>query len=405
MIAPSSHDASAAGGEDRHAARRQLALLFAAFLPLFVGPGALQLHLSDLYRLSGRVVISKTAFLAISYGSMGVSRLLVGWTVRWVGDRAALIIGAGGYALFAIAQWPGLNRWWLVVVAMAFGFGGTWVWLVGGATVLDLSRRAAFGRGVGILYGCSAFAQGVGVLVLGLLITNGHPRTAVVLAAGWGLMAVAVFALRRPAAVKRAPPSAAALLRFAADRRLIIVGVFLMVGSLPFGLILGAFRDHVHGLGAPVWLVVPCFFLARAGLAVTGGQVVDRLGRGRTLAIAFAIGAAALFAVPWMEATAGLAVAALMMGLEMSLIPVAGTALVGDITSSPDRPMALGVLFFWRDAGAVTGLLGGAALAAHLGPGGRGFPVFAAVLAVFALLSLTLSRWAGRPVGGKGTAA
>ena len=345
-------------------ARRQLALLVAAFVPLFAGPGALQLYLRDLYAGAGQAGVSAAVFLAVAYSAMGVHRLLVGWTVRRLGDRAALLVGAFGYVLFAAAQWPGIGGWWLVLVAAAFGWCGSWVWLVTGATVLDLSRRAAFGRAVGL-----------------------------------GVAAVALLASRRPPPVRREPVRVRTLLRFARDPRLVIVGLFLMVGSMPFGLILGAFRDHVSR-SAEVWQVVPWFFLARSVLALVGGSLVDRVGRGRALTIGFAIGAIALAAVPWLETSIGLAVAALAMGIQVSLIPVAGTALVGDITAGPERPIALGVLFFWRDVGAVAGILGGAAVSRHFGAGGWGFLVFAGVLAVFAGLAVVLSRRADAPASG-----
>jgi len=380
-------------------ARRQLALLVAAFVPLFAGPGALQLYLRDLYEGAGQAAVSAAVFLAVAYSAMGVHRLLVGWTVRRLGDRAALLVGALGYVFFAAAQWPGIGGWWLVLVAAAFGWCGSWVWLVTGATVLDLSRRAAFGRAVGLLYCCSAFGQAVGVALLGLLIAAGAPRGAVLVALGLGVAAVALLASRRPPPVRREPVRVRTLLRFARDPRLVIVGLFLMVGSMPFGLILGAFRDHVSR-SAEVWQVLPWFFLARSVLALVGGSLVDRLGRGRALIIGFAIGAIALAAVPWLETSMGLAVAALAMGVQVSLIPVAGTALVGDITASPERPIALGVLFFWRDVGAVVGILGGAEVSRHFGAGGWGFLVFAGVLAVFAGLAVVLSRRADAPASG-----
>jgi len=376
---------------DRRAARRHLARLILSVSPVIFGTWTLQMFLKDIYARAGHPVVTQEMMVGLAFGGMAVGRLLAPWTIRWLGDRGSMLAGAFAYIVFAAAQWPAVHGWWLAPIAVGLGLCASCLWSVVGATTLDLGRRAGVGGRAGIQFGLNTYAQALGILVVGLIVSTGRINLAVLVGVMCAVATTAALWRFPTTTVRRDRVRPTHVRAFATDPHMILVGVFLMVGSLPFGLVFGAFRDHVRA-HAPVWLVIPCVFLARGTVAIVGGALVDRLGRGVTLAAGFAVGAAALFLAPGMSETAGLIVSAVMLGVQMSLVPVAGLALVGATTASGHRPAALGLLFFWRDVGLVAGVLGGSYLNDALGAGGRGFAVFGAVMALFALLSLLLMR-------------
>jgi MFS family permease len=179
----------------------------------------------------------------------------------------------------------------------------------------------------------------------------------------------------------------------------------LFASGITYGVLLSTFSDAVVDWSSvgKLGLVALWFHLPKAALSYVGGWASDRWGRSRALGAGFLAGAGGLVLtglLTWSPArspsgasleVAGLALAAFCLGIPAGVVPVAGSALVGDRVSGPRRMMGLGSLFIWRDAAVVTGLLMSEYLRRTLNLSGS-YLVMALLLAGFALASGRLAR-------------
>jgi hypothetical protein len=293
-----------------------------------------------------------------------VWRILVGYTLRPLGDYLSIVLGGLAYPIFAAAicgasyATGGIPVVGAFAAAALWGWGAASMWLTSGAQVLDASKRSRYGMSSGVFHASSNVGFALGVLAFDAILRAGngslaaHRTRLLVTTAAMVVGCACLAALPRKDVERRVGVRTA--LRFMAHPRLRIASFLMASSSVGFGVMLSVFPNFVRETLTHPWLSTAAFFpLARALLSLTGSPASDRWGRGAILFVSFFIGsvglgAAAAFPHAW---TAGLA--AFLLGLLGGLVPPVASALVGDIAKPEERPLALGAVFFWRDFGVV----------------------------------------------------
>ena len=374
----------------------QVLRLALTFFLLFLGAGAFQQFLAQALPGSAeRARLLRTIVLAVLYGSFLLWRVGVAWTARWLGEWGSILVGALCYGLVPALIVVGASRWWLVMAAAAWGFGAASLWVAAGTRVLRLSGRSRFGQGAATIYVGTLTGLALGLVVQSLLAGRWGPGASARWAAVLSLAAAAVAVTLRREAPPQEQPTWAVYRSLLLDRHILLAGTMLFASGLTYPVLLSTFGDEVvrRGSVAALGLVVVWFHVAKAVLGYLGGWASDRWGRGRALSAGFLGGAAGLVLAGVVSGTGGLAVAAFGLGIPSGVVPVVATAMVGDRVKGPQRMMALGSLFVWRDGAVVLGLVAGEVLRQLLSIAGSFFAL-AAVLVAFAMASRGL-RWEG----------
>lgn len=181
----------------------------------------------------------------------------------------------------------------------------------------------------------------------------------------------------------------------ALQARSLIPGLLLLAASLSFGLILGAFGTYVqqtHG-ARWVWISVSLYPAMRTVLSLAGGHVMDRAGHKPVLVGSFLAGAAGLVLTVLWPHPLGVVIAATMLGLVSSTVPVVSGAMVGSVDIR-QRPLAYGIIFTWRDLGVVIAAVGANIIGLELDLQAA-FSFFACVFIACGLLTLCLPQARG----------
>lgn len=383
---------------------RELAWLSVAYLFLFCGASHQQFLVAYLNETLGWGETIAQSVLGTVYVSFMFWRVLVGATIRRLGDYLSNVVGAATYPLFVLAVWvasylsgPAGGVAIAFLAAAVWGWGAASMWLTSGAQVLDASRTSRYGFASGVFHASSNIGFALGVLLFDWLLRS---QGGTVAAHRWRLgltaaaMALGVLCLARlPRADAPRTVGLRTALRYMAHPRLRIAAFLMAASSVGFGLMLSVFPAFIREtLTHPLLSTAAFFPLARALLSLTGSPASDKWGRGAVLFVSFGIGAAGLGAASAVPAAWSAALAAFLLGLLGGLVPPVASALVGDVADSAERPSALGAVFFWRDLGVVlvfvvsiTRALGGLSL----DPRGL-FGAFAVLFGVCAVLSAIL---------------
>jgi len=390
--------------EDRWA-RQQVLRLAAVFFLVFVGGGAFQQFLAETLKGATDPRALRTTLLAVTYGSFLLWRIGVAWTEQWLGEWASIALGALCYAFLPFLIVVGAPAWLLIVGATVWGFGAASFWVASGTRVLHLTTQSRYGRGTAAIYVGSLTGIALGLVAQSYLGERWGAGAIPWWAAGASLAGAALAATLWRGSAPQERPTWSAYRGLLLDSHILLAGVMLFASGLTYGVLLSTFSDAVverSSLGK-LGLVALCFHLPKAALSYVGGWASDRWGRNRAMAAGFLAGAGGLLLtglLVWTPAfsaggapleVAGLALAALFLGIPAGVVPVAGSALVGDRVSGPRRMMGLGSLFIWRDAAVVAGMLGSEYLRRSLNLSGS-YLVMALILAGFALASGRLTR-------------
>jgi len=244
----------------------------------------------------------------------------------------------------------------------------------------------------GIFYSAAHIGFAVGIAVMGRLGNRYGGDYAVLFALGSIIIGnIIILFVPRQHVERESNVRIAFSMMLAAKIK--IVSFFLFASSLGFGLMLGAFtgvaKDHGLAYLANAAVFAP---IARAVLSLTGGMISDRLGRGKTLFLSFAISFLGLVFASIKSNIVTLSFSALSLGVLGGLVPVAAMAIIGDSVSSERRHLAFSATFVWRDLGVVVSLFLGQYLSSLFGGLRLTFVIFSVIFLICGLLSLILIK-------------
>jgi MFS family permease len=131
--------------------------------------------------------------------------------------------------------------------------------------------------------------------------------------------------LRRPGALTA---MLAAVASFA-----VMVGVMNLAGYVAVG------HGHEHG---DVFTVISLHIVGMFGLVLIAGDVIDRIGRGRSMAIGLFVMAASNAALVWLDGIPGMSLSLFGLGLGWNLAYVAATTQLVTLASPTERGRLIG---------------------------------------------------------------
>ena len=384
--------------------RRDLYLLSATFILVFMGAGAQQAYLKPyLVRVTDWSELQCGSIVSCVYLAMMVCRLAnLRLFPRW-SDRRYTVVGAWAYLGFTLvmAGIPFLPFYPIAVVAAClWGAGAAMMWTGTSMQILRLSDQAGgrHGTGMGILYTSLHAGWLGGAVLLGLLYDALDTRSLylVYLAAAaitlpGNLLATLLPVSGTPA---RCAPTFAGVLEVLGRPRAQIASALQFFSALGYGLILGAFTRYVEtefGSGW-IWVAVSLYPATLMALSWLGGRLNDRVGQAPVLVGGFLAGASGLAVTVFWHSPWSAAFTAFALGLLNSTVSVSASAIVGKAADPERRPLVYGVVFSARDLGVVTASLGASALSTAV-PLRAVFGLFALVFAACAGLSLLLGRY------------
>jgi len=369
-------------------------ILSGAFFLIFMSGGAQQQFLLPYLKSTTTWGTMKYSFvLAMVYISFMVWRILVGYSIRALGDYRSIVLGSLTYTGFVATVLFTKQFTFILFMAMLWGWGAASMWIVSSSQILNVTERTRYGATSGFFYFWTHVGFTLGVLILGLAQNrwggDGLYRLSLaIVLVGNGVM---LFVPRR--SVERGARPVGEILRMMRTRKVQIVGFLQFCSALSFGLLLGVFADFIsEEYGHPYLLLTVFFPLARAILSLGGGMVSDRLGRGRALFLGFFIsGVGVLISAGWSSPIA-VALSVLALGIQSGMVPPVSMALIGDSVEPKRRHVAFGAIFFWRDFGVVMAILGGQFVRLQLGGFGMTFLLFGLLFLACAFLGLRLTR-------------
>jgi MFS family permease len=323
-------------------------------------------------------VSGDAAYAALVVALRGAGILLLdipaGVIAARIGDRRVLVGGliCNALVMLALALWA--NPWAIAVLATIQG-GGAAAWFLGRQSyITDASPPSAWGRAIAVVAGINRVGSFFGPLAGGLVAEwLGFGAAFVAGAVVSGIAAVlSVFYVRelRPAA----EPDEASLGRIGrviVDYRGVfatagIVGLSLQLMRAGRQLLVPLFGTLIGLDPATVGFVYSMSAVLDMTLSYPSGIVMDRIGRrwtGIPCMIVFIVG---LVLLPLADGVAGLAAAALVLGMANGISTGIVMVMGMDLAPDDNRNHFLGVWRLIGDAGGVggpllTGLLAGAA--------------------------------------------
>jgi MFS family permease len=357
-----------------------------------------------------------TISFAVSIGLLlfGLVGPLTGWLIDRFGPRLVLL---GGITLIVISMiasarmttlWQ-LNLFWGALSGIGTGIAGQ----VLGATVASRWFVARRGLVIGIFGAATSAGQLIFVPLLALLESAiGWRGSVLVLAGAAGLLFLPVLLLMRndPADLQLRPygglppepaaaPSAAAggIMQRAlrAPEFWLLAASFFICGATSNGLVGTHLIAHAHDHG--IAKSTAAGMLALMGTmnfigTITSGWLTDRYNPRKLLAFYYGFRGLSLLLLPFVSSTGGLAVFAILFGLDYLATVPPTTALVADIFGRKNVGTVFGWVFCAHQVGAaLAAWLGGVArdMAGDYGPA---FLAAGALAITAALLSLRIGR-------------
>jgi len=380
---------------DRNYKSRGLPLIYLSFFLIFLSSGAFQQFMVPYLMVTtdwGR--IGSSAVLATVYFSFLFWRIFIGYSMMSLGEKASLVLGGATYTFFAfMLLFPG-NFYVIIAAAAIWGWGAASLWISSSSIVLDLAGVGRYGSASGKLYTACNVGQAIGVLILGLIITFTGFVESIAFAVIASAIANVVSTLITIKPTTREKPNLKTILGIGFSHKGLVLGFLLFASSLGYGVLLGIFAEHVAaGYGfLSLSLITLVFYIVRIPSSLFGGYVLDRLPRSIVLSISFAAASLSLFAIGLNPIEISLAIGALALGFQASLVPVASMAIIGDAAKPERRQMALGAVFAWGNLGVALALIGGAALRSLFGEVQQPFLLFGLIFGACVVLSLYLAK-------------
>lgn len=371
---------------------RDLKVLSIAFFFMFLGSSFQQFLIPYLQGTTSWGAMKCSGILMMVYASFLVWRVLVVYSIPFLGDYLSILLGSVTYTGFVAVLYLSKQYPILMLAAFVWGWGAASMWIVSSTQVLDAARESKYGMASGIFYAATHAGFALGVLILGRMgqrFGNGAILLTAMSAMFIGNLVMILVPKRR---VKR-ENDIKIIFSMMKTSKVRIVGFFLFASSLGFGFLLGSFTGMAkeHNM---VYLANSAFFfpLARFVLSFSGGLISDKLGRAMTLFLSFIISALGLLIAGLWSNIITMAFSAFSLGLQGGLVPVAANAIIGDSATPERRHLAFGALFVWRDLGVAFSVFLSQYLRVIFGGFKPTFLVFAGIFALCGLLSIILVK-------------
>jgi len=131
----------------------------------------------------------------------------------------------------------------------------------------------------------------------------------------------------------------------------VMVGVMNLAGYVAVG------HGHAHG---DVFTIISAHIVGMYGLVLVAGDVIDRIGRARSMAIGLAVMAVSNAALVWLDGIPGMSLSLFGLGLGWNLAYVAATTQLVTLASPSERGRLVGLSDLTSSfAGAAIALAGG----------------------------------------------
>jgi len=371
---------------------RDLKILSLAFFFIFMGASFQQYLIPYLQETTSWGAIKCSSILMMLYGTFMLWRIFVQYSIRTLGDYRSIVLGSFTYSGFVATLYLTKQYPLLIAAVSVWGWGAASMWIVSSTQVLDAARESRYGMASGVFYGATHAGFAIGVMMLGRMGAR-YGKDAILLSALAAIVignVVMLFVPRRRVERETGIRIIFSMMRTAKVK---IVGFFLFASSLGYGFLLGAFTG-VAGEHDLAYLANTAVFfpLARLVLSFTGGAISDRLGRSKTLVLAFVVSSLGLLLAGAWSNMITLGFTAFGLGLQGGLVPVAAMAIIGDSAAESRRHQAFSALFVWRDLSVVVSLFLGQYLRMLLGGFRPTFLIFAGIFLFCALLSILLVK-------------
>ncbi|MGB9596139.1 MAG: MFS transporter [Candidatus Poribacteria bacterium] len=371
---------------------RDLKILSIAFFFIFMGSSFQQFLIPYLQQSTQWSAMKCSVILMVVYSTFLFWRVFVNYTIKWLGDYISIFWGSLTYSGFMLSLYLTKQYPLIILSAFIWGWGAAALWITSSSQVLDASRSSQYGMASGIFYCATHLGFAFGVFILGNIgerLGGDYAVLTAVFAIAIGNMLI-LFVPRRN--TPRESNIGIAFTMMLA-KKIKIVSFLLFASSLSFGLMLGTFSGVAQKYGFAYLAGTAVFApIARAVLSLVGGIISDKLGRGKTLFISFAISAIGLLSAGIWSNVVTLAFSALSLGLQGGLVPVSAMAIIGDSVNTERRHLAFSATFVWRDLGVVLSLFLGQYISSKLGGFNGTFIIFAGVFFICALISLSLIK-------------
>lgn len=342
--------------------RRDLYTISAAFFFAFVGAGACQPFVVDFLVEVKQTPPARAAFvLALVYITFAVFRFFIGRLLDLTGIHAAKILGIATYALFPLLIFRFDAYPAFLLVSTMWGLGAPLLWNSSLVQIIDTSPPTRYGTAVGILRGSVMLATFVGSWLLAALYGWRGYGALFTASGALGLLGVGLMALSPNRGARRERPAAGGFLRLIRSHEAKLVCAMQLFSGVGYGVVLNGFKSHVEHLCGAGWLQVILPLHAVAGIAASllGGRLCDLFGRWPAFTAGFALGTVGLLMGAWAAGPVALMAAMLLIGVQFAVIPLAGMAWIGDVTTPADRPAVSGYVLCFRDIGVAGAILAG----------------------------------------------
>lgn len=356
-------------------------ILCLSFAFTFAGAGALQQFVVPILRQRGFTELKSYLPLMTIYFSFAFFRFLSGLLVKSIGLKTSLFIGTLTYILFPSAFLFNFPYAFLILVMFVWGLGAAIYWTSGTVAILLFSKADKYGSHTGILYTYLNVGFAIGVALLGFLNTIKGATTMFLLAFSLSLIGAYLILVLPLPPLRMKTSSPKELFKFAFAKESRLAGFYLFVSALALGIMFGSLGEWISHRYGFTHLTTITFigYAGRIFLAYPGGYLSDKWGEKITLMLSFLISAFSLVLAVFFTHPLTLALTALTLGSQMSIVPVVATAIIGRKFPPSIYHLASGAILAWNSLGVAISLLLGACLQIL-------WKDFSTVLLVFALL-------------------
>jgi len=380
---------------DNDSRPRDLLALGGSFFFIFMGSATLQqFAIPFLKDVRGWSEARCYWILPTVYFSQAFWRINAVYVINLIGNRAAIILGALTYLLFAGGLLLCPNYPLLLAILLAWGLGASLLWSAGSTQAIQAAHHTRYGQTAGLLYASVDFGFLIGVVVLTLVYARLGPGMLWAFClpcAGLGVLATPLIPRRHLKAERQTLGNLRDIL---VSPWAIAVCILLLFCSFAWGIMLGSLPDWVkqeHGIGS-FFALLP-FYLGRLSTDLLGGRLSDSKGRGKVLFGAFLLSAAGMLSVSiWHRHLASILVGTAALGILFSAVPFTTLARIGDLVEPSKRQIAYGAIFIWRDLGVGISVLAGLYLRNLLGGFQMLFLFFSILFFLLSLLSFQVGR-------------
>lgn len=373
------------------------------FFFVFAGGGAFQQFYIRAVTHSTDISIEHAGtLLATLYFSYAISRFLVGRLTYAVGEYAVFVVATITYALFPASLLVTKNYWVLLSFCVLMGAGAPFIHTVAPSLMLDAGDvRNRRGRSVGTLY----FWLGVGFTlgVLAYAVIEGAQgagalrqryRIIAALAAGLtvaGILAATAGPRNMP---RRDFPTVASFVDVMRIKGAPTLSFILFGSAISFGLMLSVFYDKISTSATMSVAGMIAFYGMRTSMTYLSGRLSDHVGvrRSTIMGASYFIAGAGLLAAALLDQSWAWLVAAAALGIQAGTCIVIPQAIVGDWATSGKRHIAFTSIFVWSTLGMALTIFSATWLRKAFGDSVWNWIVFALLLIVLGVSSLTIER-------------